>query len=84
MEGSRRPVRRPECQGAAGLCCVVPYPVNDRPYHHGSATGKVLFAPGVLIDGALLSHGRLSEKKLRRALAKRRRDPSPRSVEEAP
>jgi glutaredoxin len=28
----------------------------------------VLFAPGVLLDGTLFSHGRLSEKKLRRTL----------------
>jgi len=27
-----------------------------------------LFAPGVLLNGAMFSHGRLSEKKLRRAL----------------
>ena len=29
----------------------------------------VLFAPGVLLDGQPFSHGRLSEKKLRRHLA---------------
>ncbi|GAA3137276.1 glutaredoxin [Kribbella aluminosa] len=34
----------------------------------------VLFAPGVLLNGALFSHGRLSEKKLRRTLE---RLPSP-------
>jgi hypothetical protein len=34
----------------------------------------VFFAPGVLLDGALFSHGRLSERKLRRTLG-RRRDP---------
>jgi glutaredoxin len=28
----------------------------------------VLFAPGVLLNGAMFSHGRVSEKKLRRAL----------------
>lgn len=28
----------------------------------------LLFAPGVFVDGTFLSHGRLSEKKLRRAL----------------
>lgn len=28
----------------------------------------VLFAPGVFVDGEFLSHGRLSEKKLRKAL----------------
>ena len=29
----------------------------------------LLFAPGVFVDGRFVSHGRLSEKKLRRALA---------------
>ncbi len=33
----------------------------------GAAAG-VLFAPGVLLDGKPFSHGRLSERKLRRAL----------------
>jgi hypothetical protein len=31
----------------------------------------VLFAPGVLLDGQLLSYGRLSERLLRRHLAAR-------------
>ena len=31
----------------------------------------VLFAPGVLIDGKKFSHGRLSERKLRRKLQRR-------------
>jgi glutaredoxin len=31
----------------------------------------VLFAPGVLVDGKPFSYGRLSERKLRRALGKR-------------
>jgi glutaredoxin len=35
-------------------------------------TGRVLFAPGVFLDGEPFSHGRLSERKLRRALAARR------------
>jgi hypothetical protein len=30
----------------------------------------VLFAPGVLVDGAPFSYGRLSERKLRRTLDK--------------
>jgi len=34
-------------------------------------TGRVLFAPGVFLDGEVFSHGRLSERKLRRALAAR-------------
>lgn len=33
----------------------------------------VLFAPGVLVDGQAFSHGRLSEKKLRRHLHNNRR-----------
>jgi len=35
----------------------------------GAAAG-VLFAPGVLLDGKPFSHGRLSERKLRRALTR--------------
>lgn len=31
---------------------------------------SVLFAPGVLVDGKAFSHGRLSEKKLRRHLTR--------------
>ncbi|SFB62647.1 Glutaredoxin-like domain [Amycolatopsis marina] len=31
----------------------------------------VMFAPGVLVDGEPFSYGRLSERKLRRALSKR-------------
>ena len=31
---------------------------------------SLLFAPGVLVDGKAFSHGRLSEKKLRRHLAR--------------
>jgi thiol-disulfide isomerase/thioredoxin len=31
----------------------------------------VIFAPGVLLDGAFFSYGRLSERKLRRALVAR-------------
>lgn len=31
----------------------------------------VVFAPGVLLDGQPFSHGRLSERKLRKALAER-------------
>lgn len=32
----------------------------------------VLFAPGILLDGELFSYGRLSERKLRRELERRR------------
>jgi hypothetical protein len=31
---------------------------------------RVLFAPGILLNGQPFSHGRLSERKLRRALAR--------------
>jgi len=34
----------------------------------------VLFAPGVLVDGESFSFGRISERKLRRTLDKRRQD----------
>jgi glutaredoxin len=51
------------------------YPLEVEEIDLGSPAGQalavgegVLFAPGVLLDGALFSHGRLSEKKLRRAL----------------
>jgi len=33
--------------------------------------GGILFAPGLFIDGRPFSYGRLSERKLRRALAER-------------
>lgn len=51
------------------------YPLEVEEIDLGSPAGQalavgegVLFAPGVLLDGALFSHGQLSEKKLRRAL----------------
>ncbi|MHA7278064.1 hypothetical protein ACX80O_16360 [Arthrobacter sp. Hz1] len=37
---------------------------RDLAVHHG-----VAFAPGILVNGQMLSYGRLSEKKLRRRLA---------------
>jgi glutaredoxin len=44
----------------------------DSPQGHALADAEgILFAPGVLIDDQFFSHGRLSEKKLRRALDKR-------------
>lgn len=36
-----------------------------------ATTAGVMFAPGVLLDGTLFSYGRLSERKLRKALATR-------------
>ncbi|MGH3678261.1 MAG: glutaredoxin family protein [Mycobacterium sp.] len=38
-----------------------------------AAAAGLLFAPGVLLDGQPFSHGRLSERKLRRALVVRQR-----------
>jgi hypothetical protein len=35
------------------------------------AEAGVLFAPGVLVDGQPFSHGRLSERKLRRLMDRR-------------
>jgi glutaredoxin len=36
--------------------------------HELAVRHAVLFTPGVLLNGVMFSHGRLSEKKLRRAL----------------
>ena len=36
-----------------------------------AADAGVVFAPGILLDGAPFAHGRLSERKLRRALTRR-------------
>jgi thiol-disulfide isomerase/thioredoxin len=36
-----------------------------------AARGGVLFPPGVFVDGEPFSYGRLSERRLRRALARR-------------
>lgn len=54
------------------------YPLQVREVDLTSAEGQrlattvgVLFAPGVLLDGAAFSSGRLSERKLRRALDRR-------------
>lgn len=53
------------------------HPIRLEEVSLGSETGKdlatkagVLFAPGVLIDGAPFAFGRLSERKLRRALSR--------------
>ena len=37
-----------------------------------AAAGGILFAPGIFLDGAPFSYGRLSERKLRRELERRR------------
>ncbi len=39
-----------------------------------AARAGVLFAPGVLVDGESFSFGRISERKLRRTLDKRRQE----------
>ncbi|OZM76378.1 glutaredoxin family protein [Pseudonocardia sp. MH-G8] len=51
------------------------YPLHVREIDLATAEGQhlatsagVLFAPGVLLDGEAFSYGRLSERKLRRAL----------------
>ncbi|CRK55253.1 hypothetical protein [Alloactinosynnema sp. L-07] len=40
---------------------------------HLAGQAGVMFAPGVLVDGEPFSYGRLSERKLRRTLARRAR-----------
>lgn len=54
------------------------YPLATRWVELGSEQGRelaarhgVLFAPGVLLDGEMFSYGRLSERRLRRHLARR-------------
>lgn len=39
-----------------------------------AAAAGVLFAPGILLDGAPFSYGRLSERRLRQALSARPQD----------
>jgi thiol-disulfide isomerase/thioredoxin len=58
------------------------YPLHVREVDLATAEGQrlatsagVLFAPGVLLDGEGFSYGRLSERKLRRALAPRASTP---------
>jgi glutaredoxin len=53
-----------------------PLSIKDEPLRseRGQALaleGGVLFAPGVFLDGAAFSYGRLSERKLRRELERR-------------
>lgn len=43
-----------------------------------AARHGVLFAPGVLLDGALVSYGRLSERRLRRQLSRHHVEQHPR------
>jgi glutaredoxin len=51
------------------------HPLEIQEIHLDSTEGRalalqhgVLFAPGILLDGTVFSHGRLSEKKLRHTL----------------
>jgi len=41
-----------------------------------AADAGVMFAPGILLDGAPFGYGRLSERRLRRALIARTRQPT--------
>jgi len=72
-------------QAACGLCdhakavlqrvgrdyplTVTEIALDSEPGRRIAADLGVLFAPGVVIDGQLFAHGRLSEKKLRRHLS---------------
>ena len=74
-------------QTSCGLCRLATeilarlgdeYPLLVTEVELGSDEGRrlagdagVLFAPGVLVDGQPFSHGRLSERKLRRLLDRR-------------
>ncbi len=44
--------------------------VNSEPGRTAARRAGIVFPPGVLIDGEPFSYGRLSERKLRRALAR--------------
>jgi glutaredoxin len=71
---------QPDCQfcddAQAVLARLAPrYPISVRQIALGSREGQdlatrhgVLFAPGVLLNGRLISYGRLSERRLRRQL----------------
>ena len=68
------------CEHAAAILARVSqdHPLAVRHIQLSSEEGRalttrhgVLFAPGVLLDGQLLSYGRLSERRLRRQLARR-------------
>jgi len=62
------------------LCCGdgAGHPGDTEQGRELASSAGVMFAPGVLIDGEPFSHGRLSERELRRTLDKRRlRAPRP-------
>ena len=72
---------QPDCDMCNHAKTVLARVSADHPIHVAeidlrSDTGRrlaadvgVLFAPGILLDGRPFGHGRLSERKLRRALA---------------
>ena len=69
----------PLCEHATAVLARVKqeYPLAVRHIALGSEEGRalaehhrVLFAPGVLLDGELVGYGRLSERRLRRELAR--------------
>lgn len=74
---------QPDCQFCESAQAVLArvgqdYPLAMRSIELGSEQGRemaarhgVLFAPGVLLDGEMFSYGRLSERRLRRHLARR-------------
>jgi hypothetical protein len=49
-----------------------------------AARHGVLFAPGVLLDGALVSYGRLSERRLRRQLSRHQPEQHPQHARSTP
>jgi glutaredoxin-like protein DUF836 len=81
---------RPDCRYCAHAVEVLVRVAEDHPLtvtriaidsEPGAALAArhgVLFAPGILLDGAMFGYGRLSERRLRRHLDQRRdRRPSP-------
>lgn len=69
----------PLCEHAKKVLAAVAadHPISVTEIDLGSEAGRelatahrVLFAPGVLLDGAPFAYGRLSERRLRRALSR--------------
>lgn len=73
---------QPDCRLCEHACAVLArvgqeHPLTIETVSLDSQTGRelgvrhgVAFAPGVLLDGTLFSYGRLSERRLRRHLAR--------------
>jgi glutaredoxin len=68
----------PSCERAKSILSrvVLDFPINIREIKLDTDEGRnlaiqhgVIFAPGILVDGKLLSYGRLSENKLRQRLS---------------